>query len=565
MSSRWTIGTLPDCDLSVDRPGVSGRHCRLTLDGDGYILEDLRSEAGTFVNGVRIAGKVSVTVADSITLGPTVPLPWPPGLANSKRDNLRIGREPDNDFVINLPIVSGYHARVSWEGKPGQGVIEDLGSSNGTAIGSPDRKVSRSAFSASDTIFFGTHPVPGSELLARVDPSLVPTLLFQGTEMVVGRDPGCQRVIDLVTVSGRHARLTRPGGRILIEDLGSSNGTFVNGRPATGPTEVEAGDLIGLGRDSFRLAIGPTPSETRRIAPIQVAGMSRPAPTIPMDQAPALESGPGSGFAGRLGHPAALAILLIQAPILAIGIGLAFGTGASSALTSESSKAIASLLFWLGLAAVWFGLSDGVAGLLLDPNRPRERPGSVPPDGWPIRLAILGTLCLIQCGLALLIVAPIAGRNGLEFSSLGLLILSSLVGLATGLVIVLLSPRPSISWSALGVSFVALWLFGGGPWSLPRSTSMTRMVSNAAPSRWAFEGLLLSGSDRRPKPEAADRPDFAPSKDLAEAYFPAESDRMGPLADAMALGSMLIGLGIAGLVLVRASVPERGPSTTSIA
>ena len=47
MARSWTIGSGPDCDLVVDRPVVSGRHCRLTRVGDGYLLEDLGSTNGT--------------------------------------------------------------------------------------------------------------------------------------------------------------------------------------------------------------------------------------------------------------------------------------------------------------------------------------------------------------------------------------------------------------------------------------------------------------------------------------------------------------------------------------
>jgi pSer/pThr/pTyr-binding forkhead associated (FHA) protein len=43
MAHSWTIGSQPDCDLVVASSRVSGRHCRLTLDANGYVLEDLGS------------------------------------------------------------------------------------------------------------------------------------------------------------------------------------------------------------------------------------------------------------------------------------------------------------------------------------------------------------------------------------------------------------------------------------------------------------------------------------------------------------------------------------------
>ncbi len=73
--------------------------------------------------------------------------------------------------------------------------------------------------------------------------------------MVVGRDPACDWVIDLPMVSSRHALLTRRDGQVLIKDLGSSNGTFVNGRRIEGEMTVYNGDLIGLGSHTLALAI----------------------------------------------------------------------------------------------------------------------------------------------------------------------------------------------------------------------------------------------------------------------------------------------------------------------
>src|SRR5207248_1369019 len=73
------------------------------------------------------------------------------------------GRTPDNDVVLNYPMVSGKHARVTVAG--GRAEIEDLGSSNGIAIGDPNNRVRRAPFSASDVLFFGSLRIPGSRLL----------------------------------------------------------------------------------------------------------------------------------------------------------------------------------------------------------------------------------------------------------------------------------------------------------------------------------------------------------------------------------------------------------------
>ena len=68
----------------------------------------------------------------------------------------------------------------------------------------------------------------------------------------LGRAPGCQLVFDDDTVSRRHAELRMTDGRWILRDLGSSNGTWVNGRQVM-EAEVVAGDLIRMGGLTIRI------------------------------------------------------------------------------------------------------------------------------------------------------------------------------------------------------------------------------------------------------------------------------------------------------------------------
>jgi pSer/pThr/pTyr-binding forkhead associated (FHA) protein len=64
---------------------------------------------------------------------------------------------------------------------------------------------------------------------------------------ILGRDPTASVRLEEESVSKEHARVSIDAGRIHIEDLESSNGTFVNGRRIHDKTELRPGDLVRLG------------------------------------------------------------------------------------------------------------------------------------------------------------------------------------------------------------------------------------------------------------------------------------------------------------------------------
>ena len=73
-----------------------------------------------------------------------------------------------------------------------------------------------------------------------------------GGRLVLGRSPGCQLVFADDTVSRRHAELRMTEGRWMLRDLGSANGTWVNGRRVM-EAEVAPGDEVQLGGCALRL------------------------------------------------------------------------------------------------------------------------------------------------------------------------------------------------------------------------------------------------------------------------------------------------------------------------
>lgn len=88
------------------------------------------------------------------------------------------------------------------------------------------------------------------------------TVRLTKPESIIGRQTDCQVRIPVAEVSRQHCRLTREGeGGLWVEDLGSRNGTLVNGRPIEGRTQLQPGDSLTAGPLTFVVQINGTPSE----------------------------------------------------------------------------------------------------------------------------------------------------------------------------------------------------------------------------------------------------------------------------------------------------------------
>ncbi len=215
----------------------------------------------------------------------------------------RIGRDPQSDIEVAGPLISWHHAMLRVEG--GAWILEDLGSTNGTyfgperrarleitaqcevRLGDPDggpilrclpqdatviaavlRAAPQNAVAAdpaAGTAAPGSVPAEqeagaeagaGQAALPSVDRR--PTGLTQlhempATALRIGRTPDNDLVLEDLEVSRHHAELRKTAdGRYVIADVGSHNGTFVNGRRITSHLLTED-DIVGIGHSTFRL------------------------------------------------------------------------------------------------------------------------------------------------------------------------------------------------------------------------------------------------------------------------------------------------------------------------
>lgn len=81
-------------------------------------------------------------------------------------------------------------------------------------------------------------------------------------ENLVGRDPRAAVWLDAPGISRHHARITVDASRVVLEDLGSKNGTHVRGQLVTGPTVVNDGDEIRFGSTGVTFRLWTSPGST---------------------------------------------------------------------------------------------------------------------------------------------------------------------------------------------------------------------------------------------------------------------------------------------------------------
>lgn len=96
------------------------------------------------------------------------------------------------------------------------------------------------------------NPQAETEKLVFVEQEPLSGREHDASDATIGRDD-CDVLLVDPDVSRCHARLRASGSQILIEDLESKNGTFVNGERITAPTELSVGDELRFGNTRWRL------------------------------------------------------------------------------------------------------------------------------------------------------------------------------------------------------------------------------------------------------------------------------------------------------------------------
>lgn len=94
-------------------------------------------------------------------------------------------------------------------------------------------------------------------------------------ETVIGRSPYCTIVLNNALISRQHCAIRCDGEHLYLDDLGSSNGTFVNGRLTRGTTRLKEGDLVRVGTDNVRvISLEMAPAQRRRASTVNEPGVT---------------------------------------------------------------------------------------------------------------------------------------------------------------------------------------------------------------------------------------------------------------------------------------------------
>ena len=202
-----TIGRKAPADIVVVDTEISGRHVKLSPGGDGILVTDLGSTNGSTIDdGARLAPNTAV----SLVLG----------------QKLKIGAA----------------------------VVEIVGSAE------PERPESSSGFASTEkTVQIGGGAMqsvlvniarfkaaqPRLVVAAEHDRRVIP---IESMDVVVGRDgKHAQIVVQHQSVSSAHAKIRYENGRFLVEDLKSSNGTFLDGNPVAVATPIQGEQVLTFG------------------------------------------------------------------------------------------------------------------------------------------------------------------------------------------------------------------------------------------------------------------------------------------------------------------------------
>ncbi|WP_327377143.1 FHA domain-containing protein [Streptomyces sp. NBC_01216] len=243
-SRSYTLGRDPQGDLVIDDSRVSWRHATVSWSGRSWVIEDHGSTNGTYAQGRRVhqleIGPGSVLHLGNATDGPRLDL----AAAGAPAHQAAAAQAPPAQPAPQPGAPAGWAAQQT---PPHQAPPQQQG---GQPQFQPPRFPEQQGGQGAAA---GAPPVYGDRS---------PTTFHQlalGHVMRIGRALENELVVSDLQVSRNHAEFrATPDGRFEIHDLGSHNGTYVNGQPIAknGSVLIGPNDIVGVGHSTFRIVGG---------------------------------------------------------------------------------------------------------------------------------------------------------------------------------------------------------------------------------------------------------------------------------------------------------------------
>ncbi|MFJ9614475.1 ABC transporter ATP-binding protein/permease [Streptomyces noursei] len=251
-SRTYSVGRDPQGDMVLDDARVSWRHATIRWSGRSWLIEDHGSTNGTYVQGQRIQ-QLEIGPGSAVHLG---------NATDGPRLSLSAAAAPADAFSAQpaaaapqqgwqAPPAQQPPAQQNWQA-PAQGQQPPYVPPQQAR--QPQQGVPQQAAPAQQSGQPQQRPAPQAQGGDRSPTTF--HRLDSGRVMRIGRALDNELVVSDLQVSRHHAEFrATPDGRFEIRDLGSHNGTYVNGQPVpkSGTAPVGPNDTVGVGHSTFRL------------------------------------------------------------------------------------------------------------------------------------------------------------------------------------------------------------------------------------------------------------------------------------------------------------------------
>ncbi|MFJ5830568.1 FHA domain-containing protein [Streptomyces sp. NPDC093089] len=251
-SRSYTLGRDPQGDLVIDDARVSWRHATISWGGRSWVIEDHGSTNGTFLQGQRIH-QMEIGPGSAVHLG---------NATDGPRLNLAAGAQaaPQQAQAQQPPVAQPVAAHQAADQAAAQADWATQGPPQQQGWQQPPAQQPQFPHQQGAPQGGPGHGAAAGASSAYADRS--PTTFHQlslGHVMRIGRALENELVVSDLQVSRHHAEFhATPDGRFEIRDLGSHNGTYVNGQPIAkgGTALLGPQDIVGVGHSTFRIVGG---------------------------------------------------------------------------------------------------------------------------------------------------------------------------------------------------------------------------------------------------------------------------------------------------------------------